>query len=89
MIYGRGGIPVTIKRRAVLDDVRKLEGRRPDKQDREALEQGSYFVVDFGYGQEERLYHLAFLRADDGFREISAAIAAVEPVPPADGEVSR
>ena len=33
MIYGRFGDPVTIVRRAVLDDVKALDGRMPDSQD--------------------------------------------------------
>jgi len=75
MIYGRFGNPVTIKRRGTLDDVRKLDGRKPDKQDREALALGSYVVVECD--GKERLYHLAFLRADGGIREIDAAMEAV------------
>lgn len=75
VIYGRAGQPVTIKRLAVLADVQKLDGRKPDRQDREAIKHGSYVVVDDD--GVERLYHLAFLRADDGGREITAAIKAV------------
>jgi hypothetical protein len=78
VIYGRTGDPVTIKRLAVLDDVKRLDGRRPDKQDRAAIENGSYVVVVQADGKE-RLYHQAFLRADDGGREIGRAIDAVSP----------
>jgi hypothetical protein len=75
MIYGRCGQPVTIKRIGTLDDVKRLENRRPDKQDRLAVESGSYVVVeDDG---TERLYHQAFLRADEGAREIGAAVDAL------------
>ncbi len=76
MIYGRCGQPVVIKRRAVLADVKRLDGRRPDARDKVAIADGSYVVaVDDG---AERLYHQAFLRADRGSVEISEAIAAVE-----------
>lgn len=75
-IYGRTGDVVTIVRRAVLADVRRLEKRNPDKQDREALKNGSYVIVkSFG---EERLYHMAFLRATAGYGEIEDAIKAAE-----------
>lgn len=78
MIYGRFGQPVTIIRVAILDDVKKLDGRRPDKQDREALKHGSYVVVRDD--DKERLYHQAFLRADGGAREIGDAIDALSEV---------
>ena len=73
MIYSRFGDPVTIVRGGTLDDVRRLDGRKPDKQDRLAIESGSYVVVRFGDGKE-RLYHQCYLRADDGSREIAAAL---------------
>jgi hypothetical protein len=79
MIYGRGGHPVTIKRLAVLSDIRALDFREPDKRDRDALESGSYVVVHVKYkrfDEADLLYHLAFLRADGGSREITAAIHA-------------
>lgn len=79
MIYGRCGQPVTIKRIAVLADVQKLDGRKPDKRDREALENGSYVVVDDA--GKERLYHQCFLRADDGAREIGKVIDALSADP--------
>lgn len=82
MIYGRFGDPCTIVRVATLDDIRKLDRREPDKQDREALANGSYVVVQFNDAQAtgERahvLYHQAFMRADGGSREITAAIEAL------------
>ncbi len=79
MIYGRGGYPVKIKRLAVLADIKRLDFRKPDKHDRAALESRSYVVVDVTYERgdsAELLYHLAFLRADGGSREITAAINA-------------
>jgi hypothetical protein len=76
MIYGRFRNPVTIKRRAVLGDVKVLDGRKPDKQDSEALANGSYVVVDDA--GKERLYHLAFLRYDGDHDEISAALERLD-----------
>lgn len=84
MIYGRFGDPVRILRTAVLEDVKRLEGRRPDRQDREAIKNGSYVVVAGADvpGQRgdpaERLYHQAFLRADRGAVEIGEAIEAAD-----------
>lgn len=82
-IYGRFGDVVTIKRRAVLADVQALDGRKPDAQDRAALEAGSYVVVVQDDGTD-RLYHQAFLRATDGFREIAAALEALDAAHPAE-----
>lgn len=76
-IYERFGEPCTIVRVGTLDDVHKLDGRKPDKTDREAVKCGSYVVVRFE-GGAERLYHQAFLRADGGAREIGEAIAATD-----------
>ncbi len=81
-IYGRFHSPefenvVVVKRVAALDDVRKLDGRRPDKTDKKAVELGSYVVVEEKDGRgagTERLYHVAYLKADDGWNEISKAI---------------
>ena len=81
-IYGRFGVEIIIKRRAVLGDVQKLDNRKPDKQDREAIKAGSYWVVDFVGTKDrdgrDRLYHLAYLRADGGIAEIDAACKATE-----------
>jgi hypothetical protein len=74
-IYGRTGDPVTIKRVGVLADVQKLDNREPDIRDIGCLEHGSYVVVD-SHGKY-RLYHQAFLRADNGSREITDAIEKV------------
>jgi hypothetical protein len=76
MIYGRCGQPVTIVRRAVLADVQKLDGRKPDSLDRRAIRNKSYVVVDDG--GKERLYALCYLRADGGSLEIADAIIASE-----------
>lgn len=79
MIYGRFGTQVTILRLATLEDVEKLDGRKPDKQDREAVANTSYVVVvDEGDEKKrERLYHQAFLRADRGSVEISEALERI------------
>lgn len=77
MIYGRFGNPLKVLRMGTLDDVQKLDGRKPDKQDRAAIESGSYVVCSEEDGTE-RLYHQAFIRADGGAREIGAAIDALE-----------
>lgn len=85
-IYGRFGVELQIKRRAVLADVQKLDRRKPDKQDRECLEAGVYYVVDFvdakGPDSHDRLYHIGFMRADGGLSEIEAACEAVKEVQP-------
>jgi hypothetical protein len=76
MIYGRCQQEVLIIRRATLADVRRLDRRVPDAQDRAALAAGSYVIVaDHG---QERLYHVAFLRADGGSLEIQRAIEAAD-----------
>lgn len=88
MIYGRfhsKAFPnlVTVLRPAVLDDVKRLEGRRPDKIDKQAIELGSYVVVreEDGLGKgKERLYHIANLRADNGWTEISDALEATKTI---------
>lgn len=77
MIYGRFGDKVTIKRRAVLADVKRLEGRKPDKQDLEAFKNESYVIVLQDDGKE-RLYHLAYLRADGAFAEIMDTLRGLD-----------
>jgi len=76
MIYGRCHQEVSVVRRATLADVRRLDRRTPDAQDRAEVDAGSYVIVaDHG---QERLYHLAFLRADGGSLEIQRAIEAAD-----------
>lgn len=72
-VYGRTGDVVIIKRLASLEDIEKLEGRAPDAQDLEAMENGSYVVVTQDDGAE-RLYHQAFLRATNGSVEIGEVV---------------
>jgi hypothetical protein len=73
VIYGRAGQVVHIVRRAVFDDVRRLDQRRATRADKAALEQGSFWVVRNVDNGSEQLYHLAYLRADGGAAEITAA----------------
>ncbi len=73
MIYDRFGDTVTLVRAGTVEDVTALDKRKPDKQDRENVKNGGYVVVKQDDGQE-RLYHTAFLRADDGFKEIAGEI---------------
>jgi hypothetical protein len=72
---------VIVKRVGTLEDVKRLDKRRPDKTDKEAVELGSYVVVEEQDGRnagQERLYHIAYLRADNGWAEISDAIEGVK-----------
>jgi len=74
---------VTVERMGTLADVKKLDGRRPDKIDKEAVKLGSYVVVKEHDGLnagKERLYHVANLRADDGWTEISKMIEAAKTI---------
>jgi len=64
---------VRLARMATLADVRKLEGRKPDKRDRDALALGSYVVVVTA-AKRERLCHQAYLKADGGSLEIQKEI---------------
>ena len=83
MIYGRWGNVVAIKRHALIEDVEKLDGRKPDAEDFANLENGCYIVVESD--GKERLYALAFLRADDGSREVFAEIDKLGDYPYKDG----
>lgn len=74
-IYGRFGDPVTITRLAVLEDIQRLDGRKPDKTDRRALELGSYVIIRQD-DQKEILASLGYLRADGGLKELMEAVAA-------------
>lgn len=79
MIYGRFGVELTIERLAVLSDVKELDKRKPDKQDKEALANDAYVVVRFNDNGSLRLYHVAYLRADGGIKEINEALYAKHP----------
>lgn len=89
MIYGRFGDIVEILRTAVLADVGRLEGRTPDKADREAIENGSYVVVMSLDDRKERLYHQAYLRADGGAVTIGEAIEKADRAVRADSARSE
>lgn len=80
MIYGRFGQPVKIVRMGTLEDVKKLDRRRPDQHDRKNVAAGGYVVcIDLDTPDDgEKLYHLAFLRADGALPEIMDAVRAVE-----------
>jgi len=73
MIYGRWGDPVELLRIGTLADVRTLDNRKPDQRDRNNVDNGAYVVVRQDNGSEA-LYHLAYLRADDGLAEISRVL---------------
>ncbi len=77
MIYGRFGDPVELVRMAVWSDIRELEHRKGDAQDRKSIANKCYIVtraVDNGY---ETIHHIGFLRADEGIQEIAAAVIAI------------
>lgn len=76
MIYGRFGDPVTLVRMGTLKDVRELDRRKPDAQDKKCVAAGSYVVTRHEDGSEH-LHHLAYLRADDGLKELIEAVAAL------------
>lgn len=78
-IYGRFGHKLTIERKATLEDIKPLTGRKPDKQDREALKHGSYWVGKYIDDGKEDLHHLGFLKADGGAAEVSARLREIDP----------
>jgi hypothetical protein len=77
MIYGRFGNIVTIVRRGTLADVKTFDHRSADKYDRQHVKSKSYVIVKDAEDGRESLYHLAYLRADDGSKEIDQAIEEV------------
>lgn len=78
MIYGRFGDELTLVRRGTLADVQNLDGRTPDDRDRQNIEHGVYVVARANDNGKEYLYHLAYLRADDGIAEIETALNALD-----------
>jgi hypothetical protein len=78
MIYGRFGDSLTLVRKAVLADVKALDGRSPDAKDRQNLANGAYVVARAEDNGKEYLYHLAYLRADNGLAEIEDALNVLE-----------
>jgi hypothetical protein len=79
MVYGRMGGTVRLTRMATPADA-KLDNRKPDAQDRERCEIGylmvGRFVREDGTESEDRLFDLAYLRADGGWKEIKEAARA-------------
>lgn len=71
MIYTRFGSVVNLTRLAVLEDVKKLDLRKPDKFDRDSIDMGAYYVGTIEGLPDERLFSHAFLKADGGSLEIS------------------
>ena len=80
MIYGRFGDEVTILRRGTLADVQTLDNRKPDQRDRDNVANDAYVVVQANDNGQEYLYHLAYLRADNGLTEIMEVLATLQPV---------
>jgi hypothetical protein len=76
-IYGRFGDALTIVRRAVEADVQKFNGQKADDRDRQALANDQYFIVKYADNGKEDLYHIGYLKADNGAQEIMAAIEAL------------
>lgn len=72
---------MSIERIAVIEDVKRLDKRKPDKVDREAIRLGSYVVckaLDGSRAGREELYHIGYLKAEGGWPEIHAAIEAAK-----------
>lgn len=77
VIYGRWGSEVTIVRVGTESDVRDLDNRKPDAHDRQRIADGCYLVTKSADDGRERLHDVAYLRADDGIREIMDAVRAL------------
>lgn len=74
MIYGRWGGQVEPLRYGNIEDVKRLDNRKPDQIDRQNVENRCYVVcreVDTG---RETLQGLAYMRADGGLTEILDAL---------------
>jgi hypothetical protein len=80
MIYGRMGGKIRLVRVGTAKDA-ALDHRKPDMHDRERARIGylmvGRFVREDGTESEDRLFDLAFLRADNGWDEIKQAAIAV------------
>lgn len=77
-IYTRFGSVVTLIRPVTTAaEAAKLENRKPDAHDESRLEYGMYAVGKIEGSDEERLFDLGMLRADDGIREINDTAEAV------------
>jgi hypothetical protein len=87
-IYSRFGDPVIVVRMATVEDVKTFENRKPDKQDRERTKDGQRIICRYLKGSKgdelqgrEFLADTAYLRADEGYREIMAAVRALPGYP--------
>lgn len=90
-IYDRFGFAVKILRLAQPQDFRKIERRKPDKRDFEAMNLEAVVIVTdvaspngktMPGPEPENLIHIAFLRADGGLGEIQDAIKALSAAKP-------
>lgn len=80
MIYSRFGCECEIVRRGTLEDVRTFDKRKPDADDRANVANGCYVIIRYKNTGEEALAAQCYLRADDGSKEITDALRAIEEV---------
>lgn len=73
-IYSRFGSEVTLERLAILEDIERLDGRKPDAHDRRRIQDECYIVVRRVADGRRILADVAYLRADGGLSEIESAI---------------
>jgi hypothetical protein len=76
MIYARFGDPVKVLRYATKEDVLKLDPPY-DKEAKQNLANKSWVVIEFEDGRQ-MISHQAYLRADNGSKEIGAALGESE-----------
>jgi hypothetical protein len=72
-IYDKWSYQLKILNIATAEDVERLEGRTPDEHDLNALRLEAYVVArnaDALSSHTDRIYHIAYLRADGGIAEI-------------------
>lgn len=78
MIYTRFGDPIKLLRPASEDDVRRHRGDGTvDDHDRQRLEYGMLAFGIYPDSDEERIFDLGALKADNGIVEIHKAARAV------------
>jgi hypothetical protein len=83
VIHSRFGGVVTLVRFATIGDVKTFERRKADKEDKLRTEGGWRFIARYEDGTEF-LADVAYLRADEGLREIldtAFALPHPDPVP--------
>lgn len=93
-IYSKFGGAVTLVRFAKIEDVKTYERRRADKQDKERTADGWRFIAKYedepGESPKQFLADVAYLRADDGLKEIlDAAFTLPHPDPIPDWVLDR